>query len=121
MEKSIDSKIDDLAAMVARGFAETATKADFRELQGRIDGLDTRVDSLDAKMDGLGNRMDSLDNRMDGLDSRMHSVERRLGHVEEGVEEIKEVLTDTARAVDADAETLIGHGKRITKLEARIA
>ena len=47
--------LDDLANMVARGFENTATKDDLKELQlelkGDIYGLAKKVDKLDFQMD----------------------------------------------------------------------
>ena len=42
-----------LAQMIARGFAETATKEDIRGLESRIDGVDNRIDGLDNRVHAL--------------------------------------------------------------------
>jgi hypothetical protein len=55
--------IDDLAVMVAKGFAET--KADF---SNRMDGFETRIDTLETKME---ERFDYLDKKIDRIDSRL--------------------------------------------------
>ncbi len=60
--------LGDLARMIANGFADTVTKADFNL---------------------LGGRMGAVESRLDGVESRLGGVETRLGNLEVGQEEIK--------------------------------
>lgn len=39
--------IDDLAVMVQKGFADTATKSDIKVLTGRFDKVDKRFDKIE--------------------------------------------------------------------------
>jgi hypothetical protein len=41
--------IEKLAAMIARGFNDTATKADIRDLNHRIEGLDMKVSAYASR------------------------------------------------------------------------
>ena len=93
MTKDIDAKIDDLASMVAQGFSELRKDMNDGFVEVRSD--------------------------IQELGGRMNAVERRLGSVEESLEEVKEAVSGIARAVDADAETLIDHDRRITALETQ--
>lgn len=111
MAKDIDAKIDELATMMAQGFSELRkdTTDGHSESHSEITNIRGEMRSGFAEV-----RSDIQE-----LSGRMNAVERRLGSVEESLDEVKEILSGVAKAVDKDAETLIGHDRRITKLETQ--
>lgn len=58
-EKKEGITLDDLAAMVARGFK----------------AVDARFDLVDERFDGIDRRIDVLEVRIDSLDSKVHDLE----------------------------------------------
>jgi septal ring factor EnvC (AmiA/AmiB activator) len=74
--------LDDLARMMAEGFAETATKTDIVRLENRIDGVDTRLGGVETRLDGVETRLGNVEVRLDGIDNRLDDTNKRLGKVE---------------------------------------
>lgn len=71
IEDRIEKKIDALAIIIQKGFAEV-----FAKLDTKADKED--VKKLENRMDNLGNRMDSLEDRMYKIEGRMNTLEFRL-------------------------------------------
>lgn len=66
--------IDDLATMVARGFADTATKDDLRNVEER----------LSSRLQGMQNRMDTyadIGRRVDYLEKNVKVIKHKLNMV----------------------------------------
>ncbi|MFZ2555645.1 MAG: hypothetical protein WAX57_02295 [Minisyncoccia bacterium] len=76
MAKDIDVKIDDLAAMVARGFADTATKADIAQLQSQIDEV---KENMATKAD-VNNFVGVVRADYDSLAARVKDIEKEVLH-----------------------------------------
>lgn len=49
--------LNDLAAMVAKGFEHTASKEDIKKLETRIDGVENRMGGLEVEMKALKNNV----------------------------------------------------------------
>lgn len=62
--------LDDLAAMVARGFLS---------IENRIDGIDIRLDNIETRLDSVETRLDSVEQRLDRIETRH---ERRIDILE---------------------------------------
>ena len=83
-EKSGKMTIDKLAIMVARGFEDTATKDDIKNMATKDDlkDLETR---MNGKFEGVNRRIDDMSmNRVkyedyDKLKSRMNLIEKKVG------------------------------------------
>lgn len=56
--------IDNLAVMVQRGFAETATKKEVEEITKRLDGMDSRLDRIEFHMNTHERRLEILEDKM---------------------------------------------------------
>ena len=52
--------VDSIRDAQSTGLAQLATKADFADLKGRLDGLKGRLDGLEGRLDGLKGRLDVL-------------------------------------------------------------
>lgn len=80
--------IDDLAAMVGRGFLsmqETlASKEDIAELSGRVDSIEIRLDKLESNVEGISDRLDQL---VDLHGKRLSLVESRTNTLRKTVEQ----------------------------------
>jgi tetrahydromethanopterin S-methyltransferase subunit G len=63
--------IEDLAGMIARGFEETAKKAD----------MDARFDKVEERLDHVELRLDRVEGRLDHMDARMGRVEADLAEI----------------------------------------
>jgi tetrahydromethanopterin S-methyltransferase subunit G len=70
--------LEDLARMVARGFEETAKKAD---MEARFNNVDKRFDRVDERLDKVEERLDTVDGRLDHMDARMGRMEADLGEI----------------------------------------
>ncbi len=101
-------------------------------IESRLDTLTDTVANLVVEMrngfarliaDTSSLRADVPELKLDvhELKSVTHELNRRVGNLEVGMEDVKELLGDTAQAVDANSVTLIDHGKRIRTFELRIA
>ncbi|MEW6408252.1 MAG: hypothetical protein AB1465_06210 [Patescibacteria group bacterium] len=92
--------LDNLAAMVARGFEETATKTDLKKLEekieGRMDGLEKRMGNLENKVDALPDKDFVIDNMGSLKDSFVLIVRKEDEKLNKLVEilKTKNVLTD---------------------------
>ena len=87
--------IENLAAMVKRGFDQTATKDDLKELATKAEfiHLEQKVDGLEQKVDGLEQKME------DGF----RGVNRRIDLLREDISDlpdIREELTDLGKRMD---------------------
>lgn len=105
MEQKIT--IDELAAMVQRGFKEAADEngRNFERIEKQFGGMDARFDGIDARFDNMDARFDNMDARLGRLEAdvsglrveivyrhefedalaRIKYLERKLG-IESGVE-----------------------------------
>ena len=90
-EKNIDTKIDELAQMVAQGFTETQ-----KEMRDVLAVMNERVD---------------------GIDARLGDVQRQLTKVENRIEDIQDDLTSALSASDNDGSAILNHEHRISHLE----
>ena len=53
--------LEDLANMVAKGFENTATKDDLKDLEARMDTkIDTKIEEVKSKIEGINNRIDDF-------------------------------------------------------------
>lgn len=109
MEQQSKITIDDLAAMMANGFAEVRDQ--FATLETHVGDLDTRVRNLDAHVIdvevGLNRRIDNLSYKVDQLDAKLevHSQETKDG------------LAAMRTLMGGMSHTLVDHEERIKELE----
>ena len=74
--------LDDLAQMVARGFEQTASKADLKTLASTVDQLATKIALADVarKVDEVGAKLSAYVSQwrdeFEKLEERVHIVER---------------------------------------------
>ena len=61
IKKNKNISIDDLAAMVAKGFSNTATKDDIKRLESHLDDIDFRLGKIEANHE---RRLDVLEDKM---------------------------------------------------------
>jgi len=94
--------IENLAAMVKRGFDQTATKDDLKELATKAEFI-----HLEQKVDGLEQKVDGLEQKVDGLEQKMEDgfrgVNRRIDLLREDISDlpdIREELTDLGKRMD---------------------
>jgi chromosome segregation ATPase len=59
VDQKIDDKIDELAAMTARGFAEVT--ANFQVVESRLDVLENKVDVIENKIDVVEEKIDIIE------------------------------------------------------------
>lgn len=72
--------VEKLAVMVARGFANTATKDDIKELKLDIEGVEQR---LSAKIEAIDEKVDTLEE----VDVR--DLQKRVFGLEKDVKQLK--------------------------------
>jgi hypothetical protein len=67
-KKTPEQQIEELALMVGRGFAETATKADIQviaaDVRGGFAAADQRLDRIELNTAGLSRRLDVVEERV---------------------------------------------------------
>jgi hypothetical protein len=72
----VDTTIEKLARMVAAGFAETATKTELKNMEGRLmSKIDSSESHLALKIDLLGRKL-ATDLDFDALGKRVARLER---------------------------------------------
>lgn len=78
-KKFIQEENEKLAIMVAKGFEQTATKADIERLEGRIIQVEGEIVRFEEKIDvGFGKSQQETD----GLRDRMRVFETRVDRLE---------------------------------------
>lgn len=100
--KTIDDKLEELAVMVAVGFADTVTKTEFNDFKGEMYGF---RDQTNKRLFDLENDMRDLKRSLGELTER---VNRFVAIVEAQQAEFREL-----RALIADLQT------RVVRLETR--
>ncbi len=85
-----DITLEQLAHMVASGFAQTATKEELtkavEKIDARFDKVDERFEKLDARVDGLSNQMDYVTDKVQITHNLMENdLLRRLAKLEKVV------------------------------------
>src|SRR3989344_1098577 len=92
--------LDTLAAMVQRGFLETAKKADgdarFELVDDRFGQIDKRFELVSARFDQVDGRLDHMDKRLDHVDGRLAHIDARLATIEHDIRDLvsREEFTD---------------------------
>jgi hypothetical protein len=81
---------DQLARMIATGFAETATKQDLlaveKRLDGRIDGVENRLGGIEVHLEKVEGRLTVVESKLDrALYAELTHIEARLRRVEHKV------------------------------------
>jgi chaperonin cofactor prefoldin len=72
----LDERLNELAAMIAAGFANTATKDDLHELEERLSQrIDNVEQTLDTAIRRLDKRIDMVQDQTDVLASRTKDLE----------------------------------------------
>ena len=90
--------LDDLANMVARGFENTATKSELKELESNMDIRFSKVDL----------RFDDIEKKIEKVDSRVDEVYEILTRFEEGdVLDLQNRIKILERTVRAMAKRLV--------------
>jgi chromosome segregation ATPase len=74
LEKHIDTSIEKLAIITAKGFAS---------VDARFDRMENRMDGLDSRMGSLETRVEHIEETVMSLDSKLEEVNRRLKKVED--------------------------------------
>jgi len=74
VDVAVEERTEELARMVAKGFAGVdkdfaEVHAKFREIGGRLDGIDGRLDGIDGRLEGMDKRFDGMDVRFDRLEN----------------------------------------------------
>lgn len=87
-----------LARMIAKGFEETAKKAD-----------------VDERFRGVDKRLDGVDKRLDGVDCRLDSIKRCLDAVASDVGLIRADIHDLKTTQEADIKNLYPRVERLEK------
>ena len=77
-----DTTLNELAQMVARGFEQTASKADLEplakkaEVNDRFDRVEARLDHHDASLEYIGERLEDIEELLgDDFRGRMQRIE----------------------------------------------
>jgi septal ring factor EnvC (AmiA/AmiB activator) len=68
--------IDQLAAMINKGFKDTASKENIKEVRDDIKTINTRVDGIDS-------RLDNLDARVGRIEADIHALRDEMVHRQE--------------------------------------
>jgi chromosome segregation ATPase len=87
MNEEREITIEDLAAMVKKGFDKTAQRTDLERLEKKIDTVDSRLGNLEHKVNQIDRRLFSIEEDVaeikikqhKNIDRRITIVERKLG------------------------------------------
>jgi predicted nucleic acid-binding Zn-ribbon protein len=80
----IQAENEKLAAMIAKGFAVTATKEDILRLEGRVDKVEDRVGRVEDRLDNIDARMGRMEADIGALRGEIvyrHEFEDALGRI----------------------------------------
>lgn len=81
--------INDLAVMVQKGFADTATKSDIKNIDKRFEQVDKRLDTIESCMVTKA----EMNRRFDGLEDRvLASHQKRIEKLEAEAKELREMF-----------------------------
>lgn len=82
-----ETTLNDLARMIANGFADTATKADIHGLSIRVDGVESRLDGVESRLGSLEAGQEEIKLRLDSLAYKFEVKEltRRVENIEKKV------------------------------------
>ena len=69
---------EDLARMIAKGFEQTASKADLESVEER---LGDRITGLDGRLGRVESRLDRMDDRLGHMDARMARMEQDIAEI----------------------------------------
>ncbi|MBI3998217.1 MAG: hypothetical protein HY355_04220 [Armatimonadetes bacterium] len=99
MENEQQMTLDDLAALVSRGFSDMAEQ--FAGLRGEVTDLKAQVNGLRHEVTGLrveltGFRAE-VERRFEGVAGQFSAVGSRFDRVERDLAEVKYLLTDVVR------------------------
>ena len=67
----LQTSIDDLALMVAKGFEHVEGRMD--KFEGRMDKLEGRMDKFEGRMDKFEGRMGNIEHQMEALNSNVNN------------------------------------------------
>jgi len=78
-----DEQFENLGVMIARGFEETATKADLRGVEGLLGKVEMRLDKVEVRLETVENRLERVENKLDrALYTDMVNLESRVKKLE---------------------------------------
>jgi len=81
--------IDELAVMVQKGFVDTATKNDIKDINKRFEQVDKRLDGIESTMV----TKTEMNRRFDGLEDRvLASHQKRIEKLEAEVKELRQMF-----------------------------
>jgi len=87
MDEEKEITIEDLAAMVKKGFDKTAQKSDIERLEKKVETVDSRLVNLEHKVEQIDRRLFSIEEdvaeiktkKHKELDKRVTFIEQKLG------------------------------------------
>ncbi|MEA2701951.1 MAG: hypothetical protein QOE22_660 [Candidatus Parcubacteria bacterium] len=89
---------------------QTLDKRLTTEIEGVVEIMGTRFLIVDKKLIAIHDRVENLS-------EQLSEVKRRVGTVERIMLEVQDELDDSLAIRDKDAETVVDHERRITRLE----
>jgi hypothetical protein len=108
MAKGKIDTIEKLAELMVSEFHDMRT-----EMNDRFEHVDQRSELSDERFERVEKRLEHLE-----VDNR--DMKESLRHIEHDTGEMKDELRAISRAVDKDSMTILKHGKRLKRHEARI-
>lgn len=108
--------IDELAAMVAKGFSEVYSRFD-----SRFNRLELRFDNLEMRFDNLEMRFDNLENRVDGIDGVLVRLDQRISNIEENMATKDDIKRLEVRFDSNERVLFKDHEPRLRKVERKLA
>ncbi len=86
-----------------------------------LEAVQTGFKRVDERFEDMDERFDRLEDRVGEVEYRMTGLEKRMGSLANTVEDMREELGAVAEAHSKDSEMLIGHDRRIVRLEKAAA
>ncbi len=79
-QKYFDEQFEKLASSVKKGFDNTSTKQDFKELDQKIDNLESKVDKIDEGLQTVETKLDrALYTELTHIEARVKRLEQKVG------------------------------------------
>ena len=85
--------IDDLVEMVAKGFADTATKEDLNVIKSEVKENTRRLGKIELWMEEIDKRLDEIERRLDKIEySLIKQQNKRIERLESELDRVKKFL-----------------------------
>ncbi len=97
--------------------ADTTLDVVLEAVQDGFGGVGKRLDKVERRLDGVERRISTVETRLSGLEDTDRHLIRRVGEIEGKMDDVQDAVDGLSKAFDHDTIEVMGHEKRISRLE----